>query len=230
MRRTPERVLKLSVQRDRRDAELRLLIRTAREHSIQVSQVGRDALNRICDGIVHQGVAAHCQDFQPRSEAEFEELFGSLSAPLLLAIEGVLDPRNLGACLRSAAGAGVDAVLLPRHRSAPLSSTAFKSASGAMSSLFIVGVANLARRIEWLKSHGVWTVGTDDQAPVRYTDFVYGQSTLVVVGSEEAGLRSLTKESCDQLVSIPMAGLMSSLNVSVATGIVLYECIRQRNA
>ena len=138
------------------------------------------------------------------------------------------DPRNLGACLRSAAGAGVDAVLLPRNRSAPLSSAAFKSASGALSTLFVVGVANLARRLEWLREQGVWVIGTDDQAAQQYTDYDYGSSTLVVVGSEDAGLRSLTKERCDALVSIPMFGNVPSLNVSVASGIVLYECVRQR--
>ena len=228
LRSTPEQVLRLSVQRDRRDEALATLIRVARDHDIQVTQVSRDALNRICEGTVHQGVAAHCQEFQPRTEAEFEEFFESLTDPFLLAIEGVQDPRNLGACLRSAAGAGVDAVLIPRNRSAPLSSAAFKSASGALSSLFIVGVANLARRIEWLQEQGVWAVGTDDQAKQQYTDYEYGTSTLVVVGSEDAGLRALTKERCDALVSIPMAGSVPSLNVSVASGIVLYECVRQR--
>ena len=228
LRSTPEQVLRLSVQRDRRDEALSTLIRVARDHDIQVTQVSRDALNRISEGTVHQGVAAHCQEFQPRTEAEFEEFFESLTDPFLLAIEGVQDPRNLGACLRSAAGAGVDAVLIPRNRSAPLSSAAFKSASGALSSLFVVGVANLARRIEWLQEQGVWTVGTDDQAKQQYTDYEYGTSTLVVVGSEDAGLRTLTKERCDALVSIPMAGSVPSLNVSVASGIVLYECVRQR--
>lgn len=228
LRATPERVLRLSVQRDRRDEALASLIREARAQDIQVSQVSRDALNRISEGTVHQGVAAHCQEFQPQSESEFETFFDSLTDPLLLAIEGVQDPRNLGACLRSAAGAGVDAVLLPRNRSAPLSSAAFKSASGALSSLFVVGVGNLARRIEWLQDQGVWVVGTDDQAQKQYTDYEYGVSTLVVVGSEDAGLRELTKDRCDALVSIPMAGSVPSLNVSVATGVVLYECVRQR--
>ena len=228
LRSSPENVLRLSVQRDRRDEALSTLIRIARDHDIQVTQVSRDALNRISEGTVHQGVAAHCQEFQPRTEADFESLFESLNDPFLLAIEGVQDPRNLGACLRSAAGAGVDAVLLPRNRSAPLSSAAFKSASGALSSLFIVGVANLVRRIEWLQTKGVWVVGTDDQAPKQYTDYDYGSSTLVVVGSEDVGLRALTKDRCDALVSIPMAGRVPSLNVSVASGIVLYECVRQR--
>ena len=229
LRQTPERVLRLSVQRDRRDAAMTQLIKDAREHNIQVTQVGRDALNRICDGVVHQGVAAHCQTYQPHSEAEFEEYFETLVHPFLLAIEGVEDPRNLGACLRTAVGAGVDAVLIPRNRSAPFSSAAFKSASGALSSLFVVGVGNLVRRIEWLQERGVWVVGTDDEATQRYTEFGYQSASLVVVGSEENGLRVLTKNRCDALVSIPMVGNMPSLNVSVATGIVLYECVRQRH-
>lgn len=230
LRRSPERVLKLSVQRNRRDAALTALIREALENDIQVAQVSREALDRMCDDVAHQGVAAHCQAFQPHTEAEFEDRFETLDDPLLLAVEGVLDPRNLGACLRSAEGAGVNAALLPRNRSAPLSSAAFKSASGALSSLFVVGVGNLARRIEWLQARGVWVVGTDDQAATRYTDYDFRVPTLVVLGGEETGLRELTKQKCDALVSIPMAGSVASLNVSVATGVVLYEAVRQRNA
>lgn len=230
LRNTPERVLRLSVQRDRHDATMRKLITLAREHNIQVSQHSRDAMNRMCDGNVHQGIAAHCQAFQPETEAAFEEMFETLENPFLLAIEGVQDPRNLGACLRSAAGAGVDGVLLPKHRSAPLSTTAFKSASGALSSLFVTTVSNLARRIEWLKERGVWVVGTDDKAEEPYTSYDYAGSLLVVVGSEYEGIRELTKANCDALVSIPTAGDMPSLNVSVATGVVLFECVRQRTS
>ena len=228
LRRTPERVLRLSVQRDRRDSTISELIHLARDEQIQVSQVSRDALNRISEGVAHQGVAAHCQTFKPHDEDAFEDYFETLERPLLLALDGILDPRNLGACMRSAAGAGVDAVLLPRNRSAPLSSAAFKSASGALSTLYIVGVANLARRIDWLREQGVWVVGSDHRAPKTYTDFDYEAPTLVIMGGEEQGLRELTKSRCDELVSIPMAGEISSLNVSVATGIVLYECLRQR--
>ncbi|MYD43139.1 MAG: 23S rRNA (guanosine(2251)-2'-O)-methyltransferase RlmB [Gammaproteobacteria bacterium] len=230
LRTTPERMLKLSVQRNRRDAALAELIRQARMHDIQVAQVSREALDRMCDDVAHQGVAARCQAFQPHSESEFEALFATLENPFLLAIEGVLDPRNLGACLRSAEGAGVHAVLIPRNRSAPLSSAAFKSASGALSSLFVVGIGNLARRIEWLQAKGVWVVGTDDQADTRFIEHDYRVPTLVVVGGEENGLRELTKARCDALVSIPMAGRVASLNVSVATGVVLYEGVRQRES
>ena len=226
---TPETVLKLSVQRDRRDEAIAQLIGMARNEQIQVAQVSRSALDRMADGVVHQGVVAHCQTFKPHGEDEFEAYFETLEQPLLLALEGVLDPRNLGACLRSAAGAGVDAVLLPRNRSSPLSAAAFKSASGALSSLYVVSVANLARRIDWLRDRGVWVVGTDESADKRYTQFDYGTSTLVVLGGEEQGLRQLTKSRCDELVSIPMMGDVQSLNVSVATGIVLYECVRQRD-
>lgn len=228
LRNTPERVLRLSVQRDRRDATFHALVKLAREHDIQVTQHSRDAMDRICDGNVHQGIAAHCQAFQPNQEEAFEALFDTLENPFLLAIEGVQDPRNLGACLRSAEGAGVDAVLLPKHRSAPLTTTAYKSASGALSSLFVVSVSNLARRIEWLQARGVWVVGSDDEASKSYTEHDYRNSTLIVVGSEYEGIRALTKARCDALVSIPMVGDMPSLNVSVATGIVLYECLRQR--
>ena len=225
---TPDRVLRVSVQRGRRDDQITELIQAARSEQIQVTQIGRDALDRICDGAVHQGIAAHCQAYEPYSETEFETHFQMLDKPFLLAIEGVTDPRNLGACLRSAAGAGVDAVLLPRSRSAPLSSVAFKAASGALSSLYVVRVANLARRLEWLRERGVWVIGTDSGADQNYTEADYRAATVIVLGSEDKGLRKLTKDLCDSLVSIPMTSKVESLNVSVATGVVLYECVRQR--
>ena len=226
---TPDRVVRLSVQKNRRDNTISELIRLARDHQIPVSQVGRDALERISEGAVHQGIAAKCQEFEPYSETEFEVHLSPLESPLLLAIEDVQDPRNLGACLRTAAGAGVDAVLLPRSRSAPITGVAYKAASGALSTLYVAEVANLVRSIQSLKEQGIWVVGTDDQANQSYLEFNFKVPTLIVMGSEGRGLRGLTKKQCDALVSIPMAGDVTSLNVSVATGILLYECLRQRS-
>ena len=229
LRATPDRVLRLSVQRNRRDSAIKELIHLARSHQIQVSQVNREALDRISEGAVHQGVVAHCQAFEPYAEEEFKVHFETLTDPVLLALEDVQDPRNLGACLRSAAGAGVDGVLLPRSRSAPISGVTYKSASGALSSLYVASVANLVRSIQWLKAQGVWVVGADDSASQSYLDFDFSVPTLLVIGSEGRGLRELTKQQCDAIVSIPMSGDISSLNVAVATGVVLYECLRQRN-
>ena len=145
-----------------------------------------------------------------------------------MVLDGVLDPRNLGACLRSAEAAGVDAVLLPKRHSAPLSAVARKVASGAAEQLFIVEVSNLARRLQWLKKQGAWLVGAVGEASLGYSSVDLNVPTVLLVGGEEQGLRKLTREACDYLVSIPMHGKVSSLNVSVATGILLFEVLRQR--
>ncbi len=146
----------------------------------------------------------------------------------MLALDGITDPRNLGACLRSAEAAGVQGVLLPRRRSAPLNAAALKAAAGAAEGLFLVEVANLARRLEWLRDRGVWVVGAAGEAETPWTEADLDGNCLVVVGSEGKGLRQLTARCCDQLVSIPMAGAVSSLNVSVAAGVLLFEAVRQR--
>jgi 23S rRNA (guanosine2251-2'-O)-methyltransferase len=175
-------------------------------------------------------VVAETAQAELGSEAELELRFASLPQPyLLLALDGVMDPRNLGACLRSADAAGVGAVLLPKSRSAPLSEVARKAASGAAESLFIVAVSNLVRRLEWLKKQGLWVVGAAGDGDVSWSAADLSGPTVLVLGGEGKGLRELTRKTCDQLVSIPMRGGVSSLNVSVATGIVLFEAVRQRS-
>jgi 23S rRNA (guanosine2251-2'-O)-methyltransferase len=154
----------------------------------------------------------------------------SLASPFLLILDGVTDPHNLGACLRTANAAGVDVVITPKDKSATLNQTVRKVASGAAESIQLVTVTNLARCLEKLKEVGVWIVGTDDKAKVS----LYGQDfrgpLALVMGSEGSGLRRLTREKCDYLISIPMAGELSSLNVSVAAGVALFEAIRQRKS
>ena len=225
----PGRIRSLKVAAGRRAPELAAIITAARNASVRVDTVDRSALNRLAGGSSHQGILAECHAIRPTSEAAFEERFATLSQPLLLALDHIEDPRNLGACLRSAEAAGVDAVLVPRRRSAPLSGVAAKAASGAMEHLFIVEVANLARRLEWLRERGVWVVGGDAAGDVTYTDVPFGGAIAIVVGSEGTGLRRLTRERCDFLARIPLAGKVASLNVSVAASILLFEALRQRD-
>ena len=224
----PARIRSLKVAGGRRSPELTAIVTQARDANIRVDTVERAALNRLAGGGSHQGILAECHTVRPVSEAAFERRFGEFEQPLLLALDHVEDPRNLGACLRSAEAAGVDAVLVPRRRSAPLSGVAAKAASGAMEHLLIVEVANLARRLDWLAERGVWIVGGTADGDVEYTDVSFDGGIAIVVGGEGKGLRRLTRERCDYLARIPLAGKVSSLNVSVAASILLFEAVRQR--
>ena len=150
------------------------------------------------------------------------------AAPLMLVLDSVTDPRNFGACLRTADAAGVDVVIVPKRNSAPLSAVALKTAQGGAEDLFIVQVTNLARTLSWLRDQGVWLFGADAQGDEVWQSLDSSTATALVMGSEGSGLRRLTRSLCDKLVSIPMLGNVESLNVSVATGILLYEAVRQR--
>lgn len=224
----PGRVRLVHVQRGRRDRRIGALLETARARGIRVETADKAWLDRRCPGN-HQGVVADCHQLAPLTDKAFEDGFEALAAPrLLLVLDGVTDPRNLGACLRSANAAGVQAVLLPRRRSAPLSEVALKTAAGGAEGLLLVEVANLARRLEWLKAQGVWIIGADGGAETRWSDADLTGDCAIVVGGEGEGMRSLTARLCDQRVCIPMLGTVSSLNVSVAAGILLFEVVRQR--
>jgi len=224
----PARIRVLYVQRGRRDKRMGEIMETARSRGVRVEAVQRAWLDRRCGG-AHQGVAADCHELAPVSDRELEARWADLPAPhLLLVLDGITDPRNLGACLRSANAAGVQAVLLPRRRSAPLNDVALKTAAGGAEDLLVVEVANLARRLEWLKAQGVWIVGTDDAAELSWSEADLSVSCAIVVGSEGAGMRALTARLCDTRVVIPMQGSVSSLNVSVAVGVLLFEAVRQR--
>lgn len=225
----PGRVRALHVQRGRRDERIGVLIETARSQGIRVDSVERAWLDRRCDGS-HQGVVADCHALAPLSEREFEARWEDLPVPhLLLVLDGITDPRNLGACLRTANAAGVQAVLLPRRRSAPLSDVALKTAAGGAEGLLLVDVANLARRLQWLKDRGVWLIGADGAADTQWTEADLSVSCALVVGSEGTGMRALTARLCDVRVAVPMHGTVASLNVSVAAGILLFEAVRQRS-
>jgi 23S rRNA (guanosine2251-2'-O)-methyltransferase len=224
---TPERVRAVYVRRGREEKK-QILVELAKAAGIRVEFVDARWLDRRADG-VHQGVVADCHDIELADEAALEASWSELAQPrLLLALDGIQDPRNLGACLRSARAAGVQAVLLPKRKSAPLSAAALKTAAGAAEGLFIVEVSNLARRLDWLKAQGAWVIGAAGEADRTVFECDLTSDTVLVMGGEDKGLRRLTRDKCDSLVRIPIAAEVESLNVSVATGILLFEAIRQR--
>ena len=225
----PERIRVLYVQKGRRgDRRKEELAEQARGLGVRVEFVERAWLDRRAEG-AHQGVLAQRQALSLADEKDLEAAWPDLPEPrLVLALDGVQDPRNLGACLRSAGAAGVQAVLLPKRNSAPLNAAALKTAAGVAENLFIVSVSNLARRLDWLKTQGAWLTGAAGEADKAHFDADVTSDTVLVMGGEEKGLKRLTREKCDQLVRIPMAEGVESLNVSVAAGVLLFEVVRQR--
>ena len=229
--RSPQRIRRLLLASAREDARLAEIRALAQRAGVQVAPADVATLDKLADGGRHQGVVAELQAQAGDPETQLEQALEAAGAsPLLLVLDGVQDPHNLGACLRSADAAGVAAVIAPRDRAAGLTPVARKVAAGAAESVPFVSVVNLARTLRDLKERGVWLVGTADDAGQTLYDVDLTGPTAIVLGSEGEGMRRLTRETCDQLVSIPMAGAVESLNVSVATGVVLYEAVRQRRA
>jgi len=228
----PDSVLDIRVEARRRDRRMRELIFLAKETGIAVLQVSRDELDALLPEINHQGVAARVRTPAAGDEKGLDSLLNQLeSPPFLLILDGVQDPHNLGACLRSADGAGIHAVIAPKDRSAGLTPTACKVASGAAESVPFFQVTNLARTLKSLREeHGIWLVGTAGEAEETLYDSDLKGPLGIVMGGEEKGMRRLTRESCDFLVRLPMAGAVESLNVSVAAGICLFEAVRQRSS
>lgn len=210
------------------------IIAKAKAAGVEVQAANRARLSQIGGESRHQGVVAEIVRKTVLDEGELRTLVedrmtGDAGAPILLLIlDGIQDPHNLGACLRTADAAGVDAVVVPRHGAAGLGPTVSKVAAGAAESLNFAVVANIGRVLGWLHGYGVGIVGTDDSAGQSLYESALDGPLALVMGREESGLRSAIIERCDQLVSLPMKGAVSSLNVSVATGICLYETLRQR--
>jgi 23S rRNA (guanosine2251-2'-O)-methyltransferase len=195
---------------------------------IDVEHRRRAELDRLAQGGTHQGVIIEVRGRQEFGVQDFEALvFERARAVRLLVLDQVEDPRNLGACLRTADAAGVDAVVVPKAHSAKLSAAALKAATGAAESVPVFTAPNLARTLAWLKQAGVWVVGTDLEAPQTLYTTKLEPPIALVLGAEGQGLRRLTRDSCDELVAIPMLGIVASLNVSVAAGVVLFELLRQ---
>jgi 23S rRNA (guanosine2251-2'-O)-methyltransferase len=229
LKREPERVHALWIDESRRDRRARQLIQSAREAGIRVTAVTRRELDRKCAGARHQGFVVEVRGTVAQDEAWLEQMLAALVGdPLLLVLDGITDPHNLGACLRNADAAGVAAVVVPRDRAAGLTAAVRRVASGAAESVPLVQVTNLERTLRELALRGVWIVGAADDAGDSLYDSALTGPLALVLGAEERGMRRLTRERCDRLVSIPMLGSVSSLNVSVATAVVLFEAVRQR--
>lgn len=216
----------------RQERRMRELIALARKSAVPLSYVGREQLDEMSDGANHQGVVARTRVPSSLDEKALEQLLAGLDVPpFLLVLDGVQDPHNLGACLRSADATGIHAVIASKDRSVGLTPTACKVASGAAETVPFIQVTNLARTLNSLQSgHGVWLVGTAGEADTSLYEADLKGPLAIVMGGEEKGMRRLTRESCDLLVKLPMAGAVESLNVSVAAGICLFEAVRQRAA
>jgi 23S rRNA (guanosine2251-2'-O)-methyltransferase len=219
--------------RERGDARLERLAETCRAAGVRVSLEPRDHLTRVSRTDAHQGAVALVRE---RAFLGIEDLLAPKKSPqpreseyrFFLALDGVEDPHNLGALLRTADGAGVDGVILPERRSAPVSATVAKTSAGASEHVRIARVTNLVRSLEQMKQANVWVLGLDERGTPDYTDFDFRTDCVLVLGREGAGLHDLVKKTCDHLLRIPMAGMVSSLNVSVAGAVVMYEAMRQR--
>ncbi len=224
----PQRFLDVYILKGRDDRRLHPLIAELEAAGFVIQLANRQWLDEKVEGAVHQGIVARVQEGRKLQESDLENLLQQHAVPFLLVLDGVLDPHNLGACLRSADAAGVHAVIVPKDRSAPLSGIAKKVASGAAETVPLIRVTNLARTLRMLQQHNIWIVGTAGEADHHLYQSKLAGPLALVMGAEGEGMRRLTREHCDELISIPMAGSVSSLNVSVATGICLFEAVRQR--
>jgi len=215
--------------RERKDERLERLAEACRAAGLRVSFESRDQLTRLARTDAHQGVLALVRE---RAFLAVEDLLAAKPEAgrhrFFLALDGIEDPHNLGALIRTADGAGVDGVIIPERRSAPVSATVAKTSAGASEHVRIARVTNLVRALEQMKQANVWVLGLDERGTPDYSDFDFRTDCVLVLGREGAGLHDLVKKTCDHLLRIPMAGMVSSLNVSVAGAVVMYEAMRQR--
>jgi 23S rRNA (guanosine2251-2'-O)-methyltransferase len=224
----PKSVRELLVDATRKDQRMRQFLVKAAEAGVEVTEVDDDRLQKLCGTHRHQGVAARVENLtQAKSIDDLLDELGD-EPPMLLVLDGVTDPHNLGACLRVADGAGVHAVIAPKDHAVGLNATVAKVASGAAETMPYFMVTNLARTLGELKERNIWVVGTSDDAPRNLYQADFKVPAALVLGAEGTGMRQLTRKHCDELVSIPMMGAVESLNVSVASAVCLYEVRRQR--
>lgn len=230
LERHPERVITVRLAESRDDPRVQAVEELARRHGRPVQRVAAQALRQLFGDVVHQGVAAEIIPLAPWSEDDLLNALQTASTPLILALDGVQDPHNLGACLRTADACGALAVIVPRDRAAQLTPSARKVAAGAAESTPVVAVTNLVRSLKLLKDAGLWSVGADAAAGTPADACDLKGPVVLVLGAEGSGLRHLTRQNCDFLVRLPQLGTVESLNVSVAAGMLLYEAARQRGA
>ncbi|WP_286234670.1 23S rRNA (guanosine(2251)-2'-O)-methyltransferase RlmB [Thalassotalea sediminis] len=230
--RQPERFKELFLLKGREDERLAPIVNLARKYAIPTQVVQRKVLDDKSKGEQHQGVLARITPEKLLTEHDLDDILLRASQqntpPFLLILDGVTDPHNLGACLRNADAAGVQAIIVPKDNAARLSATVRKVAVGAAETVPLIQVTNLARTMKQLQEQGIWIIGTAGETDTSLYDVSLQGPMALVMGAEGKGMRRLTKENCDQLVKLPMAGDVSSLNVSVATGICLFEIVRQR--
>ena len=226
----PERFVEAFVLKGRQDERLMPILNELQMCGVSIQQMTRKTLDDKARGANHQGIMAKVKPAKQLNENDLDDILAQHSAPLLLVLDGVTDPHNLGACLRNADAAGVAAVIVPKDKSANITATVSKVACGAAETVPLVRVTNLARTMRALQEQGIWFVGTAGEATHDIYQAKLTGPLAIVMGAEGDGMRRLTRESCDDLIKIPMAGSVSSLNVSVASGVCLFEAVRQRLA
>lgn len=225
------RVLELWFDRSRHDMRLNALRQLAMQHGLSVQQADKKSLDKMISGERHQGVVARCRPVRrsQTSQIGMDSLLADISGnALLLILDGVSDPHNLGACLRTAEAAGAHAVIIPAQNAAGMTPAVRKVAAGSAERVPLISVTNLARTIRELKQQNVWVIGADGHSERRYYDIDLTRPVALVLGNEATGMRRLTHELCDEVCALPMFGQAESLNVSVTAGICLYEAVRQR--
>lgn len=225
----PEQALELIASRERHDDKLQQILDEAQRHQLSIQRVPRKTLDKLSQGHKHQGIIVRVRKPVEKNDDDLKGFLDRHETPFLLVLDGVQDPHNMGACLRSADAAGANAVIVPKKHSAPLSVAARRSAGGAAEYLPFFQVGNLVRCLRMLQERGIRVVGAAGQTQKNIYSLDLTGPLALVLGAEGKGLRHLTRETCDDIVNIPMYGKVESLNVSVAAGICLYEAVRQRN-
>ena len=226
---SPASVIEIYYEPTRRDARMRQFLERVKDAGVRLIEADALRIAKLAGSHGHQGVAARVNEIRMvHSLDDLLDALGGKEAPLILVLDGVTDPHNLGACLRVADGAGAHAVIAPKDHAVGVNATVAKVASGAAETVPYFMVTNLARTLNELKERNIWIIGTSDDAPKTLFDVDLKGSTALVLGAEGDGMRQLTRKTCDELVRIPMQGAVESLNVSVASGVCLYEARRQR--
>ena len=229
LHKNPESIVELFVQKDRKDARIQDILKLAEQAGVRVQSVHQRALDEKTESNQHQGVAIICTAQPALQEDDLEKILDATQHPFILVLDGVQDPHNLGACVRTADAAGVTVVIAPKDNAVGLTPAARKVASGAAETVPFIQVTNLARTLRMLKERGIWLYGAAGEATDSLYNTKFPKSCALVMGAEGEGLRRLTRETCDYLIKIPMVGTVESLNVSVATGVCLFEMLRSRN-
>lgn len=229
LERDPARFIEIFVLKGREDDRLLPIIKELTDLGFKIQELPRKTLDDKANGANHQGIIVRVTPAKQLNEHDLDDIINKTENPLFLVLDGVTDPHNLGACLRNADGAGVAAVIVPKDKSASMTATVSKVACGAAEVVPLVRVTNLARTMRALQEKGVWFVGTAGEATHDVYQAKLTGPLAIVMGAEGDGMRRLTRETCDDLIKIPMAGSVSSLNVSVASGVCLFEAVRQRS-